>query len=45
MREVVVAALWLCPLTLLLYRSGMDVQHILTEIPDYLRNLIYLFFN
>lgn len=45
MREFVVAALWIGPLSVLLYLSDVDVRHVLSEIPDVLRSLAVMFFS
>lgn len=45
MREFVVAALWIGPLSVLLYLSDVDVRHVVSEIPDLLRNLVAMFFS
>lgn len=45
MREFVVAALWIGPLSVLLYLSDVDVRHVVSGIPDLLRSLVTTFFN
>ncbi|MGZ2744357.1 hypothetical protein [Burkholderia stagnalis] len=45
MREFVVAALWIGPLSVLLYLSDVDVRHVVSEIPDVLRSLVAMFFS
>ncbi|MDY7800912.1 hypothetical protein [Burkholderia stagnalis] len=45
MREFVVAALWIGPLSVLLYLSDVDVRHVVSEIPDLLRSLVAMFFS
>ncbi|MGU7779625.1 hypothetical protein [Burkholderia sp. PU8-34] len=43
MRELVVALLWLGPLSVLLYVSGVDLRYVVQEIPDLLRHLMMMF--
>ncbi|WP_167361366.1 hypothetical protein [Burkholderia stagnalis] len=45
MREFVVAALWIGPLSVLLCLSDVDVRHVVSEIPDLLRSLVAMFFS
>ncbi|WP_185633532.1 hypothetical protein [Burkholderia stagnalis] len=45
MREFVVAALWIGPLSVLLYLSDVDVRNVVSEIPDLLRSLVAMFFS
>ncbi|WP_260429507.1 hypothetical protein [Burkholderia stagnalis] len=40
-----VAALWIGPLSVLLYLSDVDVRHVVSEIPDLLRSLVAMFFS
>lgn len=43
MREMVVALLWLAPLSVLLYVSGVDVRHVVQEVPELVRHLMMMF--
>lgn len=45
MREFVVAVLWICPLSVLVYLSGIDVRQLVSSIPEYLRHLVSIFFS
>ncbi|WP_167389797.1 hypothetical protein [Burkholderia ubonensis] len=45
MRDFVVAVLWLGPLSVLLYLSDVDIRQVVTQIPDYLRHLVAMFFS
>ncbi|WP_277398543.1 hypothetical protein [Burkholderia sp. Ac-20353] len=40
---MVVALLWLAPLSVLLYVSGVDVRHVVQEVPELVRHLMMMF--